>query len=396
LNWTAVNNMKTTTPGDRSMMLRVVLVGGVALLGLTIPSQRGCEVWFASAQSWASAVLADWDNWTPHGRGSSEFSGERVPRVCERCRLARERLTGQKCTPAATAVTRSVASVGLATNPAAAAGFDVLPADVFARSAPAFEPTQVPEALSRDADYAVASSAEGWPETPVAPEPAAAHIALPNAVRFVHVLSSKVEKALIGGLARGLEQAAVRLTPVRTAGPQAADPESTLIADEAFMCGLPDDEVIDDSAATVQSTPVATAQETVSVQVADADFDPGCAFETESPTTEAPAPGPAALAAELPWPIFAPSSAVEQPETRVSTAGQTAPAAADSALGAVKPADASRTRVTTIDDRPQTQTALESPTASSGLKQAVELTRNAAFAWVRVLTGPALVNVTAR
>jgi hypothetical protein len=57
--------MKTKQSGGRSMVSRLLLVGMVATLGVTLPSRSECEGWFSSVQSWASAQLADWDAWQP-------------------------------------------------------------------------------------------------------------------------------------------------------------------------------------------------------------------------------------------------------------------------------------------------------------------------------------------
>jgi hypothetical protein len=71
------------------MMLRLVLVGIVAGLGVTIPSPPVGLGWLGSAERWANSVLADWDSWRP-----SDSDGEREHLVvsihdCEQCRLAR-------------------------------------------------------------------------------------------------------------------------------------------------------------------------------------------------------------------------------------------------------------------------------------------------------------------
>jgi hypothetical protein len=54
--------MKTTQPGERSMLSRLVLFGIVGALGITIPSQKEIGRCFGAAQSWAIARLADWDS----------------------------------------------------------------------------------------------------------------------------------------------------------------------------------------------------------------------------------------------------------------------------------------------------------------------------------------------
>jgi hypothetical protein len=83
--------MKTIRPGDRSMMLRLVLVGMVAALGVSIPGKPSSENWFDSADAWATALFAEWDTWEPiDGRGSTV--GTQSHKECEECRLARMRV----------------------------------------------------------------------------------------------------------------------------------------------------------------------------------------------------------------------------------------------------------------------------------------------------------------
>jgi hypothetical protein len=57
--------MNTKRTGELPMFARVVLVGLVAALGVTLPSRLECERWMSSAQNWACRVLADWDTWRP-------------------------------------------------------------------------------------------------------------------------------------------------------------------------------------------------------------------------------------------------------------------------------------------------------------------------------------------
>ena len=48
------------------MMTRLVLVGLVAALGVTLPSRPDCDRWIASTQTWACGLLANWDTWEPN------------------------------------------------------------------------------------------------------------------------------------------------------------------------------------------------------------------------------------------------------------------------------------------------------------------------------------------
>ena len=57
------------------MMLRLVLVGMVAGLGVTIPSRPVGHGWLGSAERWANALLADWDSWRPDENEGTRVSG---------------------------------------------------------------------------------------------------------------------------------------------------------------------------------------------------------------------------------------------------------------------------------------------------------------------------------
>jgi hypothetical protein len=116
--------------------------------------------------------------------------------------------------------------------------------------------------------------------------------------------------------------------------------------------------------------------------------------ETETMTLDvavAVAPKPAA---ELPWPAFTPAGTADQPDTEVDIALLGVPS-----VGGSDPADASASELdqsSTYKPRAPSGSSTGDGTEHVGLNQAVELTRNAAFAWMRVLTGPAVVNVSAR
>jgi hypothetical protein len=52
------------------MFTRLVLASLVAALGVTLPSRTDCQRWYSSVETWASAKLADWDTWQPAQRES--------------------------------------------------------------------------------------------------------------------------------------------------------------------------------------------------------------------------------------------------------------------------------------------------------------------------------------
>ena len=76
------------------MILRLVLVGMVGALGVSIPAQPGCEHWYGSAQAWATSLLAQWDTWEPacDADGGPRLIVTQDQVECEECRLARMRL----------------------------------------------------------------------------------------------------------------------------------------------------------------------------------------------------------------------------------------------------------------------------------------------------------------
>jgi hypothetical protein len=49
------------TPGGRPMMTRLVLVGIVAALGISVPTRPEVQGWVMAAHSWTAHQLADWD-----------------------------------------------------------------------------------------------------------------------------------------------------------------------------------------------------------------------------------------------------------------------------------------------------------------------------------------------
>ncbi len=73
------------------MFLRLVLVGMVAAMGVTLPSRWGCDHWLGSAGSWASSTLADWETSIPDNARGGLQGGTRRKTECPECRLARER-----------------------------------------------------------------------------------------------------------------------------------------------------------------------------------------------------------------------------------------------------------------------------------------------------------------
>jgi hypothetical protein len=79
----SLTNRNLNERGERAMISRLVLVGMVAALGVTLPSWPECEGWCQSAQEWASARLADWDTWRPREADSSHQAQPPIPAARE-------------------------------------------------------------------------------------------------------------------------------------------------------------------------------------------------------------------------------------------------------------------------------------------------------------------------
>jgi len=88
--------MNTKRTGELPMITRLVLVGLVAALGVTLPSRPDSDRWMGSAQSWACRVLADWDTWKPRESDAYCLPSESHVTVSDRGRLARvQRIAGE-------------------------------------------------------------------------------------------------------------------------------------------------------------------------------------------------------------------------------------------------------------------------------------------------------------
>jgi hypothetical protein len=270
-----------------------------------------------------------------------------------------------------------------------AVGVDALPADVFAPGAVAFDPISVPEPAYVGIAYELNGLAGDPDDWPVRTESIPGAHAEGDEIGYV--LSDDLELALLGELARTVEKTAQGATPNPADALENAGP---LVADPAFLCGVQADDVEDVIAAAATSPQVQANEEAAPLPQACFDVEAEFVCEPETVTVErAVAPTPKRVA-ELPWPAFTPSQSADQPNTEVDAA-----VLAAQRIGGSGPADADST-ASDQNSACKSQATLGSSAADAlehgGLNQAVELTRNAAFAWMRVFTGPALVRVSAR
>jgi hypothetical protein len=366
------------------MMLRLVLVSSVAVLGFTVPSQNVCEDWLDSAQTWASAFLADCDRWTPGARGSCTFAGSEAG-ACEQCRLARER---RAVASSDGAKPESVAAAGFAANCMSQACADTLPADVFTPTVVAFDPIAVPAAGFEDLADELNGLAANSAEEPVAMDQAPD--ARPGTDGIVGAVSDNLEIALLGELMRTLEKTLADSKPIPADPPEFTEP---LDVDPSMLCGVPDDD-LDDFVAATTSFGVQTTAEVAPLADACLDPEPEVASDEEERVVDASASPTPQPVAELPWPAFTPGGSAEKPEARVEILAGASRTVTTSEPVIGRPAESQTAPASKSQVQPRSN-ADNSP-RNGGFEQAVELTRNAAVAWMRVLTGPALVRVTAR
>src|SRR5262245_19091116 len=108
----ALTNRNTIQRGERPMISRLVLVGMVAALGISLPSWPECESGFTGAREWASAQLADWDTWRPREADSCRVADAPAPAPREvrpvPARSVVARVDDSKSGPSATVPSRSV------------------------------------------------------------------------------------------------------------------------------------------------------------------------------------------------------------------------------------------------------------------------------------------------
>jgi hypothetical protein len=73
----------------------------VAALGVSIPRQPNSEIWFESAEAWATSLVEEWDTWEPTDGDARGLTGKRDRLACEECRRARLRVASNAMRAAA-------------------------------------------------------------------------------------------------------------------------------------------------------------------------------------------------------------------------------------------------------------------------------------------------------
>ncbi|MFI5455581.1 MAG: hypothetical protein ACHRXM_09030 [Isosphaerales bacterium] len=401
------------------MLLRLALVGMVAALGVTLPSQPKCERWFDSAQNWASGILADWDTWKPREGNDDCLLGARGRTDCPQCRLARARLAADERNPATAAEPAAIATVSYAMRLGArraAEPREALPSQPENRESIALEPIVLDEDLFSRVAFQLNRMAEGIgipTACPVPPPPAPAPPTVvdttPLALEPI-AASDDLELSVLGELCRVALETRAPVSPARVAARKPRDVEQP--DDDSFVCGAGDlDETLSTQVAASKPMPAVTPEtaggDFVALSETDLDFCSGNACLLDRFIEDAPTPPPVALLADLPQDVFGPSpktTLAEAPRVASGPPRAAAPRVTSGRRGVVALADLPRDVFAPPEPSPTSRQDTSSSSrsivgrgsAQPRLGHAVELTREALYAWMNVLTGPALVDVTSR
>jgi hypothetical protein len=450
---TTMEPLNLNRTGGRSMFLRVVLVGMVAAMGVTLPARWGWDHSFSSAGAWTNSMLADWNTWTPRETATRSFRENRRKAECPECRLARERFRlreqfaikivrslGAGATGGSIAV--AAASLGASAPPPRAielAGSVALPLT------PALGELSATRTSKETPGVAVRATLESVVAAPSAnPLPAAAirenGVTASTSPRFAGSprVPENLERTLLARICQQAEHVREGATHLQTADLAAANAESV---DGEFLCGdsemdcdetpavsaLSKASTVISGAQAVGTAPIAPVAEHQPESVFGAEFDLGGCFGSGAPAeTTSTSHGIVALP-ELPRDVFArptakpaesmpatprlavlpdlPRNVFAPPLNPVST---TLPTAVDQRPASPKLADLPRDVFApplrnVVAERAET-TNQKLPATSSGFAHqelpgarwghAMQLTRDAVYAWLSVLTKPGVVEVS--
>ena len=413
------------------MMLRLVLVGMVAALGVTIPGGTNRGGWLVSAGRWANSAVVDWDTWRPDSVAGQSRRIVTTRHGCEQCRLARAAIALREQAAAASAVAEATKSravpTGAGSEKPTAEMHDVLPVRSLSAPTLAFEPIAVGDVFYTGVSFELNRIADGInvvqsPTVPSATLPRSQPIALADG------LEPELPEVLCGVP----DEDAADWAPIAVASQPRGENEprggSTLISSESGDDFEPDETdatpILDHVAPPIVAISTPTAASTYGPELFDViacrigtfdqddapDYDeaPSRAavddVSKSSVVSEPAAPlisvTPAFVAeptsrthnrvAGIPWPVFAPVDMIDQPPTRVvqeSTVPWPVFAPIDHPTGGNKAAVVSGSSA-----------SLPRPGSSSKASwgQAVDLTCQAMCAWMGVLVGSAPVEITAR
>ncbi len=412
------------------MMLRLVLVGVVAALGVSVPSQPSCEHWFESAQAWTTSLIAEWDTWEPEVEDGPRLVGTQNAIGCEECRLARMRLLAS-----APETSKADVIVAQGNSPTKSPENSAVVADSKASEPPAtasettpIDPIELAEIIAWEFVYGSDAKADESADEAPAPPVSELLFALADA-------SQPLDAA---GLGIWGELFVKANEPAVSSGAKANEPavstgeaeSECLVAEEyewsdsdrSCICSFGDIEIAQHAAPKSPSKPVESPKSSPAALVEPLDptgflmscLDEESAFDNASDRVDVTREANPVLA-ELPSELFAvPNvtiSATPRPSPMAPVAESIAAVSTPDRAPRVYPfvmadlpTDLFGPGPDALDLKPMTKVqpvpeaaplaGAQPPTPRLG--DAVELTRRAMSAWVSVLIGPALVDGSRR
>ena len=411
------------------MMLRLVLVGMVAALGVTIPGGSNRGGWLKTAGRWANSAVADLDLWNADSSASQPRRIVATRHGCEQCRLARAALAERELRAAKSQIADStkIAVIKTAAGSEKPTGENhrVPPADSVRATTVAFEPIEVGDDFYANIAFELNRIAEGINVAHSATMPSAT-LARSEPI----VLRDGIEPELPAVLCGVSDEDDVEPLPIAVASQPGEENDPTAFG--TFVSGESGDdagrdETADSPISGAVTAPIVAAGiqpvaandgtelfEGIACQTHFNDDDAGLFAEGPSPTvfddssilsvvTEPATPlipaAPAVVVEStphsqvrvtaIPWPVFAPVEPMVQPTTRVAQE-QTVP------WPVFAPTNATNDPNLAPESRSSATASGQGSSSQAGLSQAVDLTRQAMRAWMSVLVGSAPVEVTAR
>ncbi len=419
-----------------------------------------CKRFLGAAETRASSVLAGWDTWRPRDVGGHGKPSSLASRECELCRLARVEaaLRSQKrdrenaIVATAASIGEPVVAVAERHEPTAV----VAPA-ADTRESVAFDLIDVVDDADLGLGYELNFLADGINPVPVDSRAEPSRISAPAAITSDAIDTEKLD-LICGDLIRSVRCAAANLapavavtesiapSPVPTAVAEVASPASEqvdliIIKDASpsleWSAGYGPDlfAAIDDQLARFDrdqlpvTNDVITAASTVLAhERITADGSPTVA--TEAPAIRQPLPtipwpvfaadtsignceSTQVTRAEIPWPVFAPAAQPEPNDAPLVASNEDGAAIFERVISLTRIEMIAQTVIASSNspDRRKNEMAakpLETPgtaglhtsrdvgSSQSNWGNAVQLTREAMVAWMKVLAGPAVVQMSAR
>jgi hypothetical protein len=412
------------------MMLRLVLVGIVAALGVTIPGGTNRGGWLVSAGRWANSVVVDWDTPRPDSSASQARRFATTRHGCQQCRLARAALALREQGAAASRVADSTKSTAVkaaaGSEKPTGDGHDVLTGDSRPAATIAFEPIAVGDDFYSAVAFELNRNAEAinFVQSPTAPT---AILTRSQPVALAEGPELEMPEVLCGVTDDDVDDSAQIAVTAQPHGENEAIASDVLDSNETGV-----EYATDETEATPISGAVASPIASASMHAAAATYGPelfeviACRIsqlnaEDTALYDEGPSPavvddrskssvvaepanpliagGPAVVAesttqspgrvAGIPWPVFAPVEAIAQPPTRV-VQEKTIP------WPVFAPIDPHAGPSSAAESLSSAAAPRRDSSSEAGWGQAVDLTRQAMCAWMAVLVRSAAVEVTVR